>query len=193
MARQVERAATVTLSTGTYSSRGEGWAARRGFTTIELMVTLVIMLTTVTLVIVAMGPALREAKLRSGCRIVASALNYARSYAVAHQTYTRVVFDEAGSGVVVQAYDRDPTGVERMRPITTQSGKHRRLPQGVTIARVSKPGVAPPEEYVDFSQVGQSEDAAVTVVDSAGRERLVTVDAVTGHCAVVVGQEGRRG
>jgi len=153
------------------------------------MVTLAITAAMVTLVVVSMGPALREAKLRSGCRIVASALNYARSYAVAHQTYTRVVFDISGRGLGVQAYERDYDGLERMRPVTTPSGRHRRLPQGITIVEIRKAGIEEQEAYVDFSQIGRSEDAMITVADSAGRERSVTVDAVTGRCAVRVGQK----
>ena len=67
-----------------------------------------------TVVVVAMGPALAEARLRSGRRMALAALNYARSYAAARQTYTMVALDRERGAVGVRARVRDIEGNERM-------------------------------------------------------------------------------
>jgi len=172
----------LTSRTGTERSK-------RGFTIIELMVTLVIIVVMSTLVVVAMDKALSEARLRSGCRMVLSAMIYARSSAVAHRTYTQVVLDRAENAVSVQSLARDERGDERMTPLTTPSGRYRRLPRGVEIVRVTKPGTEEEENFVRFSDIGQAEDAVVTIQDAAGKNRTITVDAITGRCAIETGGE----
>jgi len=155
-----------------------------GFTTIELMVVLIVMVVMSSVVVVSMGPVLGESRLRSGCRMIASALNYARSYAITNRAYTRVLFDRAKKGVCVEAYVADRTGEGRMRPVTTPSGRFRRLPRGIEVAYVWKPGIDEEERQISFTQLGRSEDAVITVVDERGRERAINVDAITGRCAI---------
>ena len=162
---------------------------QRGFTIIELMVTLVIIVVMSTLVVVAMDKELSEARLRSGCRMVVSAMIYARSSAVAHRTYTQVVFDKASNAVSVELLARDERGDQRMMPLTTPSGRYRRLPRGIEIARVTKPEAEQEENYVRFSELGQAEDAVVTIQDATGKKRMITVDATTGRCAIKTGGE----
>ena len=157
-----------------------------GFTTIELMVVLIVMVVMSSVVVVSMGPTLSESRLRSGCRMIASALNYARSYAVTNRTYTRVLFDRAKKGVCVEAYVADQTGEGRMRVVTTPSGRFRRLPRGIEVAYVWKPGIDEEERQISFTQLGRSEDAVITVADERGRERAINVDAITGRCAIKV-------
>ena len=175
-------AATLTSRTGIERSE-------RGFTIIELMVTLVIVVVMSTLVVVSMDKALSEARLRTGCRMVVSAMIYARSSAVAHRTYTQVVFDRVNNAVSVQSLARDERGEERMTPLTTPSGRYRRLPRGVEIMRVTKPGTEEEENFVRFSDIGQAEDAVVAIQDAAGKNRTITVDAITGRCAIETGEE----
>lgn len=153
------------------------------------MVTLVILVVMSTLVVVSMDRALGEARLRSGCRMIVSAMIYARSFAVAHRSYTQVVFDRAANAVSVQSLAQDERGDERMAPLTTPSGRYRRLPKGVEIARVTKPGTEEEEDSVGFSELGQAEDAVVTIRDADGKERLITVDGITGRCAIKTGEE----
>ncbi|HUV04719.1 MAG TPA: hypothetical protein VMX94_06390 [Armatimonadota bacterium] len=155
-----------------------------GFTTIELMVVLIVMVVMSSVVVVSMGPVLRESRLRSGCRMVVSALNYARSYAITNRTYTRVLFDNAKNAVSVHAYAVEQTGEGLMRPVTTPSGRLRRLPRGIQIAHISKPGVEEEERWVSFTELGRSEKAAITVADEQGKVRTVSVDAITGRCAI---------
>ena len=166
---------------------------KQGFTTIELMVTLTLMALMSGLVVVCMGPTLREAKLRAGCRVVASALVYARSYAVTHRTNTRVVLDKSEGAVSVLCQAMDERGEEALHPVLTQPGRQHKLPQGIKILAVRKPGVEEEQDLVSFSQLGQSEDAVIVVESANGRERRITVDAVTGRCAIESGRiNGRR-
>jgi len=178
----VEPAATLTSQIGTEKSK-------RGFTIIELMVTLVIIVVMSSLVVVSMDRALNESRLRSGCRMVVSAMIYARSSAVAHRTYTQVVFDRANNAVSVQSLVRDEHGDDRMTPLTTPSGRYRRLPRGIEIMQVTKSEMEEEESFVRFSDLGQAEDAVVTIQDATGKKRMITVDAITGRCAIKTGGE----
>ena len=159
---------------------------RRAFTSIELIVALAIMVVMGTIVVVSMGPALGEARLRSGCRMILSALTYARGYAVTRQTDTRVVLDKTGNGVCVEARVRDRNNVERLAPVTTPSGRYRRLPRGVAIVDVRGPEIDRDDSFVGFSQLGQADGAVITVVDARGKTRAITVDGITGRCSVAI-------
>jgi prepilin-type N-terminal cleavage/methylation domain-containing protein len=175
----VEPGVTPTLRTG----------SKQGFTTIELMVVMVIIALMSGLVVVSMGPALRDARLRTGCRIVASAMVYARSYAVTHRTNARVMLDKPTGAVWVLAQVTDERGETSLRPVLTQPGRRHKLPQGVKIANVRKPGIDEEEDFVSFTQLGQSEDAAILIEGPTGKERIVTVDSITGRCAVTGGKK----
>jgi prepilin-type N-terminal cleavage/methylation domain-containing protein len=167
------------------SPSGDGWATQhRGFTTIELLVVLVVLVIMSTVVMVSMQPALDDARSRSGYRMVASAFNYARSYAITHRTQTRVTFDSDGTGIGVEALITDQNGEQDMMPLTTQSGRHRGLPAGLTVERVEKPGVPEEERYVAFSQLGQAEEAVIMLLDARGKGKAIVVDPVTGHCRI---------
>lgn len=157
---------------------------RRGFTTIELMVALVIIAIMSMVVVVSMGPALEDARLRSGCRIVASALNYTRSYAVSRQTYARVVVDKEKNGVSTEALVREESGDETLKPVLTPSGRYHQLPRGVKIAGVRKPGIDVEEDYVGFSQMGQADDTVIAIVDARDKERYIVIDSITGRASI---------
>lgn len=192
-----------TLRTGT-SSISAGWAAESdlptqekhssvlrialknagGFTTVELMIVMVIIVLMSAAVVVSMSPALSDARLRSGSRMIVSALHYARSYAVAHQKPTRVIIDRAENGVVVEAMRSDEKGVEQLIPLTTSAGKHRTLPRGLEMSAVEKPGTDQEENFIGFLETGQAEQASVTITDVRGRQRRITVDGITGRCAM---------
>lgn len=163
-------------------------ARKTGFTTIELMVVLLIMAVMSSLVIVSMGPVLGDARLRTGCRVLISMLSYARSFAVTHRTRTLVIFDRKNSGVSVKARAQDETGEEQLVAVTTPSGRFRRLPQGIMIARVQKPGTTEDASYAGFSELGQSDGAIITVRDQHAKERIILLDRVTGRCEIVAGQ-----
>jgi len=159
-----------------------------GFTTIELMVVLVIMVVMSSLVIVSMRPVLGEARLRTGCRMLISMLSYARSFAVTHRTQTLVVFDRKNSGVSVRARAQDKTGEEQLVAVTSPSGRFRHLPQGITIARVQKPSTTEDASFAGFSELGQSDGAIITIRDQHGKKRIIVLDRVTGQCEIIAGQ-----
>jgi type II secretion system protein H len=98
-----------------------------GFTMVELLVVLAVMAIISGAVIIAMGPALRDARLRTGCRTIMAALNYARSHAVTERTDTRVIFANDGNGVHVEEITADDRGEDVIRPVTTPAGRFHRL------------------------------------------------------------------
>ena len=73
-----------------------------GFTMVELLVVLAMMAIISGMMILSLGPALRDARLRTGCRTIMAALKYARSHAVTERTDTRVIFANDGKGVHVE-------------------------------------------------------------------------------------------
>ncbi len=148
------------------------------------MVVMLIFVLMSTAVVVSMAPALSDARLRSGARMVVSMINYSRSYAVAHRTEARMVFDRVESGIVVEAKELDEHNEETVLPLTTSAGKFRRLPNGLRIEPVEKPGTDEEEDFIVFSKIGETQSAAVTITDAKGRQRRITVDGVTGRCVV---------
>lgn len=148
------------------------------------MVVLVLVVLMSAVVVVSMSPALSDARLRSGSRIVVSMLKYARSYAVAHQTQARVAFDRQENGLVVEAVALDEKDEKVLTPVTTSVGRYRRLPNGVRIVAVDKPGTDEQEDYVGFTEAGKSETATVVIADAKDRQRRITVDAITGRCEI---------
>ena len=148
------------------------------------MVVLVIVVLMSVVVVVSMSPALSDARLRSGSRLVVSMLKYARSYAVAHQTEARVAFDLQENGLVVEAAALDDKDEKVLTPVTTSVGRYRRLPNGLSIAAIEKPGTDEQESYIAFTEVGKSETATVVIRDTKERQRRITVDAITGRCEI---------
>lgn len=148
------------------------------------MVVMLIFVLMSAVVVVSMSPALSDARLRSGARMIVSMLNYARSYAVAHQTEARVVFDRTENGIVVETKALDERDEEQVVVLTTSAGKYHKLPGGLQIEPVEKTGSDEEQEYISFSRIGQAENASVTITDSKGRQRRITVDGITGRCVV---------
>ncbi len=164
---------------------------RDAFTTIELLVALAIIVIMSGVAVVAMGPALRDARLRSGCRIVAARLNYARSYAVATNLTARVVFDSDHT-VEMQVVATDSSGNETAVSMTTVGAKRQSLPDGVHITTVWKSGDVMDQNWVDFADSGQAEQALIEITDRDGQKMYVTVDPITGRGAVKTYDEVRR-
>jgi Tfp pilus assembly protein FimT len=152
------------------------------------MVVLVIMVVMSSLVVVSMGPVLGDARLRTGCRMLVSMMSYARSFAVTHRTDTLVVFDRSKPGISVRARAQDKNDEEQFVAVTTPPGRYRRLPQGVTIVRVQKPGTTEGASFAGFSELGQSDGAIITIRDRRGKERVIVLDRVTGRCEILTGQ-----
>ena len=159
---------------------------RGGFTLLELLVVLVIMMMMTGIVAVSLRPALEEARLRSAARMVIASLRYARSYAISHRTMTAAVVDLDRPGLLVQARENELEGEEDWHEITTPAGRFRSLPAGIDIVYVSGTGVEQDrgEATVTFSPLGNSDSASFVLQDPGGRERTIQVDGVTGRCSL---------
>lgn len=159
---------------------------------------LVIMVLMSGVVAAALAPALADARLRAGTRQVLSALRAARDQAVTQRAPAAVVFDPARPGVAVYTTATDDTDDTGWRPLTTSAGRFRALPAGVTVADITRPdgsvlatedssqppGAGPGGENttaLTFTALGQGEDAAITLQDAHGQQRVIQVDALTGR------------
>lgn len=167
----------------------------RGFTLLELMVVLVILVLLSGAVAISIGASLQEARLRAGARTVIAMLRYARSYAVTHHTETMVEFDSVRHGLAVQVYDADEDDTEQWRPLTTSSGIFRQLPDGIAIVDVQMAGSQNGTDQsgtsdvtdmdnptVTFSALGQASDAMITLRNKKNKQLLISLDALTGRC-----------
>ena len=159
---------------------------RAGFTLLELLVVLVIMMMMTGIVAVSLRPALEEARLRSGARMLIASLRYARSYAISHRAMTAAVVDLDRPGLLMQARENELDGEEHWREITTPAGRFRSLPAGIDIVYVSGTGAEQDkgEATVTFSPLGNSDGASLVLQDPGGRERTIQVDGVTGRCSL---------
>jgi len=159
---------------------------RAGFTLLELLVVLVIMMMMTGIVAVSLRPALEEARLRSGTRMVSASLRYARSYAISHHTRAATVVDLDSPGLLMQARENELEGEEGWHEITTPAGRFRSLPAGIDIVYVSGTGAEQDrgEATVTFSPLGNGDSASLVLQDPGGRERTIQVDGVTGRCSL---------
>ncbi len=173
---------------------------RRGFTLLELLVVMAIMVLISGAVLASMMPALAEARLRSASAHLIAALRYARSYAVSKHVSARLRLVTDARTVEVQTQDTDANGTPIWRTLTTQAGRTRTLPDGVIFSSVqdasqadataaSDPNLpaadtAANEATVTFTVLGQAQDTAFSLTDDKGHGRMIQVDGVTGRCLV---------
>lgn len=170
---------------------------RDGYTLMELMVTLAIIVIMSAAIMPPIQRTLRDAKMRSACRIVASTLNYARSNAVTMQVTTRVVFDQ-GLSVEVDVpatpatpdqgpvADRSAGGAQEWRALATPAGIRRNLPEGVVMTQVLKSSGVNDEDWLEFTKLGQADQALIVLTDQTGQNRYVGVDPITGRCRIMM-------
>lgn len=155
-----------------------------GFTMVELLVVMAIMAIVSGAVTLSLGPALQDARLRSGSRMVLGALNFARSHAVTSRNCTRVIFDMERNGIEVEELINDSEGSATIKPVNTPSGRFRRLPEGIRIERLRKPDGVNDESWISFTELGQGENALVDIADSHGRRRVIAVESITGRSRI---------
>ena len=185
MVRKVEPALTRMLRTGTSGASRH----RPGFTTIELLVVLVIVVIMSGLAALSMGPALADARMRAGCRMVASAINYARSHAASSNTTTRVVFEDDHSVEVAVVADsttatQDTNADQQMTVLTTAGGKHQTFPDGVRITGIAKAGNVVDENWLEFSKLGETDKTLIELSDAHDQKKYVALDPITGRCKI---------
>lgn len=198
------------------SITGNKRSGTRGFTMLELLMVLSIMLILSGVVAVAITPALRNASLRASTLMVIAQLQFARSYAVANQTETAVQFDTQKNGIAVvmnaqqstqanaPALNDTPDATQgtdasiTWQVVTTPAGRFRTLPDGITINAVNvngtvgaSTGTETSAQYITFSPLGQGEAATIVLQDDQGIQRTIQVDALTGRCDIVDNQNGQ--
>jgi type II secretion system protein H len=161
-----------------------GRRAKGGFTLVELLVVLVIMVVMSGVVTVAMGPSLRDARMRSACRMVVSSLNYARSYAATSGKPARVIFDNKGQSVAVEVPDDASSNSEDMRTLTTSAGRRQSLPEDVAVSRIVKISDSQSEDYIEFDKLGEAEAAVIEIADTNGSKMYAVVDSITGRSRI---------
>lgn len=189
--------------------------SKRGFTMLELLVTLVIMTLMSGVVMTAIGPALAEARVRAGARMIIAQLRYARSLAVTSRQTVAVSFDNDRHGLSVMTQTTDSSGNANWQSDTTQAGRFRTLPDEVSVANITlndtstgatagttgpvivNPFTTAPTtsntasdapatgQMITFTPLGEGEDAQITLRDTDGHERIMQVDAITGRCELV--------
>ncbi|MHB0998426.1 MAG: prepilin-type N-terminal cleavage/methylation domain-containing protein [Armatimonadota bacterium] len=156
--------------------------SNRGFTILELLVVLVIMVMMTGIAAISIGPGIREAKMRTACRMIISALTYARSNAVSTGVISRAVFND-GKSTSVEIYEQN-----QKRTLSTSSGKVRYLPEGIEITDISKSSGGN-EDWIEFNSLGQAESAVIKVESDSGIEKYIAVDAFTGLCRMITYDE----
>ncbi len=189
-------------------------AGTRGFTMLELLVVMAVMLIFSGVVAMTITPAVRNARLRASTLTVIAQLQFARSYAVANQTDAAVQFDPQQNGVAVVMNAQNTThgstpndtpddaldtgGALTWQVVTTPAGRFRKFPDGITINAVNVgTTVGAPtttgtsSQYITFSALGQGQEASVILQDDQGIQRIIQVDALTGRCDIVNNEDGQ--
>ena len=97
-----------------------GFLGHQGYTMIEMAITLVVAGLVTTVAVVALGPAVEHAKVRSAANVVAGDLQYAQALAVRERRPISVVVDAVSMQLVIR--DRDKiTVVHRTRVLGSGS------------------------------------------------------------------------
>jgi len=159
-------------------------------TLLELLTAMSILVLMSAVAAVAFLPVLQEARLRASARIVISALQYARSYAVAHRVATAVQCDvDARTVAVVRretAEDGDMTDTERWQPVTTPAGRPRMLPEGITFGDITyNTDTGQSSATATFTPLGQADDGRIVLLGAREQRRVVAIDGITGQCDIV--------
>lgn len=198
------RKARTTSATGLVKA-GDGVAARRGFTLLEVILVVAILLMAGALAVPSFIRSFRGAKLRSAARAVVMSHRYARAMAVLKQTDAAILFDgKIGEIEVVSV--KDSAGAERNKFLDNRSGTgtqgvagadagsasivselRRRIPEGVRIERVESRTVKQEKDglyWVRYYSNGMCDDYSVRLTDEHQRRALVKVDPISGKVAV---------
>jgi len=193
-------------------SRGCGtvpWTVPGGFTLVELMVVLTILVLLAGLTAPSFVRQYHTAKLRSAARDLVGLMQYARSQAVVEGTTYRLNVDRDGGRVWITYYDTETAEAQDEEPqfVEDQSvlGASRKLPSGVSIlelqlgddalAQLSDEAREEIEAlqsqlndegtpYIAFSPSGTSDGARVLLENEYEDQLAVAVDAITGRTEV---------
>jgi len=186
-------------------------APRRGFTLIELMVVLTILVLLAGLVAPSFTRQYHEAKLRSTVRDLVALMQYARSQAVVEGTTYRLNIDRDGGRVWVTYYETESEDTSReTEPQFVEDetilGASRTLPDGVTIREVQLGDEALAQlsdealeqinalsnrlneegtPFIAFAPSGTTDGARILLENEYEDRLAVTLDAITGRPEVL--------
>jgi type II secretion system protein H len=181
----------------------------RGFTLVELLVVLTILVLLAALAAPAFTRQYHEAKLQAAARDLVALMRYARSQAVVEGTTYRLNIDRDGGRLWITRYENQNTepGAEPMF-VRDESvlGAERKLPEQVKIlelqlgdealAQLSDEALEamgadrgrPNEEgtpYIAFTPAGTTDGARILVANDYEDRLVVTLDAITGRSAIL--------
>lgn len=142
---------------------------------------MVIMVLLAGLAVPSFSGSLRTERLRTGARMIVSAIQLARGRAIAEGCYTRVELDET-EGVVTLSRLEDPTAEEPSWTYMDDSlARPRELPAGVTLAYAGSDAnqsgalgeaASSAAQTLEFRPDGTTDDATI-VLEGYEEERLV--------------------
>lgn len=192
--------------------------ARRGFTLIELMVVLTILVLLAGLTAPSFVRQYYEAKLRASARDLVALMQYARSQAVVEGTTYRLNVDRDGGRVWITYYqgESDETGADEPRYVEDESvlGASRKLPEGVTIRELQLGDEALAQlsdealeeinalqaqlndegtPFISFGPRGTTDGARILLENDYGDRLGVSLDAITGRARVIEEDEIEEG
>ncbi|NCO36248.1 MAG: hypothetical protein AUJ92_07925 [Armatimonadetes bacterium CG2_30_59_28] len=160
----------------------------RGFTLIELVAIMFIMVVLATSVMPSFVRAGRDAQLRASTRRVLAALSFARSLAVAEKTPTRVEIDTANGVYSVAIQRPSESGERQFVPEMSSLGRPHALPDTVDIRLVSSTAAPTSEpsgmDAVSFYEDGRADECVILLRDHFGGERTLVVDPLIGRAHV---------
>lgn len=185
-----------------------------GFTLVELMVVLTILLLLAGLTAPSFVRQHYEAKLRAAARDLVALMQYARSQAVVEGTTYRLNIDRDGGRVWITYYQDESaeTAGDEPRYVQDESvlGASRRLPEGVTIrelqlgdealaqlsdealeeinalqAQLNEEGTP----FIAFGPRGTTDGARILLENDYGDRLAVSLDAITGRARVLAEDE----
>jgi type II secretion system protein H len=184
--------------------------SRRGFTLIELMVVLMILVLLAALTAPSFVRQYHEAKLKSAVRDLVGLMQYARSQAVVEGTTYRLNIDRDGGRVWVTYYDIQADQTNNREPVYAEDesvlGASRKLPEGVTIREIQLGDEALSQlsdealqeigdvrgqlneegtPYIAFSPRGTTDGARILLENDYEDQLAVSLDAITGRTQVL--------
>jgi prepilin-type N-terminal cleavage/methylation domain-containing protein len=146
---------------------------RKGVTLIELIVVMVIIAIGAALMAPNIGGWLPNYRLRSAIRDIASAMRVAQMKAVSNNIPYRVNLNDAevGAGSYVLQYNSGGVWIN--------DGALQTLPSGITISVITIPA-----KHADFNSNSTSSTGSLTLQNTKGSQRRITLTAATGRVTV---------